>query len=565
MLDERRLRRVLEIGSTVVSELDLEAVLHRVLEEARELTGARYAALGVLDADKEALERFITVGTSDETRQQIGDPPHGRGVLGLLIRDPQPLRLPDLGADPRSSGFPPGHPPMRSFLGVPIVIRGEAYGNLYLTDKQDAEAFDADDEEATELLAGWAAIAIDNARVYNSEQQRRVELEQAVRALEATTAIARALGGETDLDRILELIVHRARALLAARNVVLLLNENDELRVRACAGPLADAVHDIRIPIEGSVGGEIVRSMRSRRIGEVRTHLRFALAERVDAEVGVLVPLVFRGRALGVLEAFDREDGVDFSADDEQLLVSFAASAATAVATAQTAANEALRRSMHASERERSRWARELHDDTLQQLAGLKMLLSGARRQGSAQRLEQAVGLALDQIDDSIAELRRLIVDLRPAALDDLGLADAVDSLVERVQRSSGLKTTVRIDIGDERLPRALEDTAYRIVQEALTNVVKHAGATRIDVTLLCADETLRIGVVDDGSGLDPTVETGGFGLIGMRERVALASGTLTIAPTPSGGTAIDVRLPLGLPAPDAPDGPDPDRAAGQR
>jgi signal transduction histidine kinase len=235
------------------------------------------------------------------------------------------------------------------------------------------------------------------------------------------------------------------------------------------------------------------------------------------------------------------------------------------VATAQTAANEALRRSMQASERERSRWARELHDDTLQQLAGLKMLLSGARRQGSAQRLEQAVGLALDQIDDSIAELRRLIVDLRPAALDDLGLADAVDSLVERVQRSSGLKTTVRIDIGDERLPRALEDNAYRIVQEALTNVVKHAGATRIDVALLCADETLRIGVVDDGSGLDPAAETDGFGLIGMRERVALASGTLTIAPGPSGGTAIDVRLPVGLPAPDAPDGPGPDRAAGRR
>jgi signal transduction histidine kinase len=454
---------------------------------------------------------------------------------------------------------------MRSFLGVPIVIRGEAYGNLYLTDKQGAESFDADDEEATELLAGWAAIAIDNARAYSSEQQRRVELEQAVHALEATTAIARALGGETDLDRILELIVHRARALLAARNVVLLLNENDELRVRACAGPLADAVHDIRIPIEGSVGGEIVRSMRSRRIDEVRTHLRFALAERVDAEVGVLVPLVFRGRALGVLEAFDREDGVDFSADDEQLLVSFAASAATAVATAQTAANEALRRSMQASERERSRWARELHDDTLQQLAGLKMLLSGARRQGSAQRLEQAVGLALDQIDDSIAELRRLIVDLRPAALDDLGLADAVESLVDRVQRSSGLKTTVRIDIGDERLPRALEDNAYRIVQEALTNVVKHAGATRIDVTLLRADDTLRIGVVDDGSGLDPAAETGGFGLIGMRERVALGDGTLRIAPGSTGGTAIDVRLPVGVSALDAPDGPGPDRVAGPR
>jgi GAF domain-containing protein len=227
---------------------------------------------------------------------------------------------------------------------VPILVRGEAYGNLYLTDKHSADDFDADDQEAIELLAGWAGIAIDNARAYTSEQRRRVELEQAVRALEATTAIARALGGETDLDRILELIVKRARALLEARNVVLLLAEGDQLHVRAAAGPAGAAVRDVRVPIEGSVGGEVVRTMRPQRMADVRARLRFGLASRVDAEVGLLVPLVFRGRALGVLEAFDREDGQDFDADDERLLVSFAASAATAVATAQTAANEALRR-----------------------------------------------------------------------------------------------------------------------------------------------------------------------------------------------------------------------------
>jgi len=541
MLDERRLRRVLEIGRTVVSELDLETVLHRVLEEARELTGARYAALGVLDDDKQTLERFITSGASPEMHRTIGDLPRGRGVLGILIRDPQPLRLADVSQHPRSYGFPVGHPPMRSFLGVPVLIRGEAYGNLYLTDKQGADEFDASDQEATELLAGWAAIAIDNARAYASEQQRRVELEQAVGALEATTAIARALGGETDVDRILELIVKRARALLEARNVLLLLSENDELHVRASAGPLAAAVRDVRVPADDSIAGEVVRTMRPQRLADVRSRLRFALAGRLDADVGLFVPLVFRGRALGVLEAFDREDGSTFSADDERLLTSFAASAATAVATAQTAANEALRRSMQASERERARWARELHDETLQQLAGLKLLLSGARRRGSLEPLDGAI----EQIDGVIAELRRLIADLRPAALDDLGLAAALESLLDRVERMSGLKTRIEIDIGPRRLPAGIEDAAYRIVQEALTNVTKHAGASEVSVTVRTEHDALAIAVTDDGVGLDPSAKTEGFGLIGMRERVSLAGGELTITPGESAGTVVAARLPI--------------------
>jgi signal transduction histidine kinase len=545
MLDERRLRRVLEIGRTVVSELDVEAVLQRVLEEARDLTGARYAALGVLDDDKTELERFITLGASPEMHRSIGDLPRGRGVLGILIRDPQPLRLADVGDHPRSYGFPVGHPPMGSFLGVPILIRGEAYGNLYLTDKEDADEFDDDDQEAIELLADWAAVAIHNARSYSAEQRRRVELEQAVRALEATTTIARALGGETDLDRILELIVKRARALLDARNVVLLLAEGDELQVRASAGPVAAAVRGIRIPREGSIGGDVVRSMRSQRIPDVRSRLRFGLAGRVDADVGLLVPLVFRGRALGVLQAFDREDGADFSDDDERLLTSFADSAAIAVATAQTAANEALARSLHASERERARWARELHDETLQQLAGLKVLLSGARRRAQLDVIDSALGQAIGQIEDSIGELRRLIADLRPATLDDLGLAPAVEALVERVSHTSGLKTTARIELGAQRLPTAVEDTAYRLVQEALTNVVKHAGASEVAVTLARDDDTVLIRVADDGVGIDPNRGTEGFGLIGMRERVALVAGTLTISAGRAGtGTRIDVRLP---------------------
>ncbi len=249
-----------------------------------------------------------------------------------------------------------------------------------------------------------------------------------------------------------------------------------------------------------------------------------------------------------MLEAFDRESGADFSPDDERLLVSFAASAATAVATAQTAANEALRRSLLASERERSRWARELHDETLQQLAGLKMLLRGAQRRGD---LDEAIGQAVTQIDSSIAELRRLITDLRPAVLDDLGLAPAVESLLERVEQTAGLVAHLDCDLGDERerLPAALEDGAYRIVQEALTNVVKHAGASRVDIRLIRAGGTLQISVRDNGRGLDPARPDSGFGLIGMRERVDLLDGTLSVTPAEPAGTVVHAQLPVAAPA----------------
>ena len=245
-LDASRLRRLLDVGRTLVSDLDLESVLRAVLEAASELTGARYAAIGVLAPDRRTLERFLTLGIDAEKQQQIGDLPRGRGVLGVLIDDPRPLRLADVGAHPKSYGFPIGHPPMRSFLGVPLLIRGEVWGNLYLTEKQDGE-FDEGDEEAILVLADWAATAIDNARLYRSERERRGELERAVRGLEATTEIARAIGAETHLGRVLELIVKRGRALVEARGMVILLSDGDDLVITAVAGQVASEVIGTRI------------------------------------------------------------------------------------------------------------------------------------------------------------------------------------------------------------------------------------------------------------------------------------------------------------------------------
>jgi GAF domain-containing protein len=202
-----RTRRLLQVGRTLVSEHDTEAVLDRILHEARDVTGARYAALGVLDERRTELERFLTLGLDDATHRAIGELPRGRGVLGVLIADPRPLRLTEVGNHPQSYGFPVGHPEMHSFLGVPIVIRGIGWGNLYLAEKDGGGGFTEEDEEAAVALAQWAAVAIDNARLYEDSEQRRHQLERAVRSLEAARDIAEAITGQSGLERILELIV----------------------------------------------------------------------------------------------------------------------------------------------------------------------------------------------------------------------------------------------------------------------------------------------------------------------------------------------------------------------
>ena len=323
---ERRLELLIETGRTLVSELDLEAVLQRVLDAARELTSARYAAVGVLDEHGAALERFLTVGIDEETHRAIGDLPRGRGVLGVLIREPEPLRLADVGKHARSYGFPLGHPPMKSFLGVPILVRGKPYGNLYLTEKEDGDEFDEQDEKDVVVLADWAAIAIENARGYAALDARREELERLVSTFDASSEIAQALAGGTDLDRILELVVKRGRALTDARSMLLLLEQGDDLVVAALAGELDDSLIGHRIPIAETAAGHVLRTGIAERLADVPGRLRFALAEQTNAESGLFVPLRVRGRSLGVLAAFDRlRDGPRFSAWDEQVLSGFAA------------------------------------------------------------------------------------------------------------------------------------------------------------------------------------------------------------------------------------------------
>jgi two-component system, NarL family, sensor histidine kinase DevS len=545
---EGRFRRLIDISSDLLSELDLEAVLKSVVEAARELTGAKYAALGVLDRERRELERFIYLGIDDKTKRNIGNLPRGRGVLGELIREPKPLRLRDVNQHPHAYGFPPGHPPMNSFLGVPISVRGEVYGNLYMTEKRDADEFDEADEEAAKMLAAWAGIAIENARLYTSLSEREAEVERALRRAETSVDIARTVGGETDVERVLDLIVKRARALVDARALLVMLRRGDHLFVAASAGTLTENVDDLEVPIEDTVFGVAMEEQVSHRLEKGSPPSQARLRQRLGAETALVVPLLFRGHAVGTLVALDREaGGVEFDQEDLRLLQSFAASAATAVATAQTVESDRLRQQIESAEKERERWARELHDEALQGLAAIRIVLATALQSKSEDRaaqIERAASDAIDQLENQINELNRLINDLRPAPLERLGLAGALEALAEECSARGGIEVETAIEIESE--PQGEEERiVYRLVQESLNNVVKHAGAGRVTVTARQLDDELLIGIADDGDGFDPGASSAGRGLPGMRERIELLGGEIEIESSPGDGTTVSARVPL--------------------
>ncbi|MBO0767818.1 MAG: GAF domain-containing sensor histidine kinase [Solirubrobacterales bacterium] len=544
-------RRLMQVGRDLLSELDPDVVLERILEEARTLTGARYAALGVLNPERTELARFITLGIDEHERRVIGDLPRGRGVLGVLIDDPKPLRLPAVGSHPQSFGFPAGHPEMSTFLGVPILIRDSAWGNLYLTEKRDGAEFSIADEQAVEVLAQFAATAIENARLYQQAERGRQELARVVRGLDAARTIADLVGTESELDRVLELVVKRGRALVSAQTVLILLVDGDELVVAAGAGTAGNR-RGRRQPLEGSVSGRVLAAGRPERIADVAVNLPIAVQHIgvVEAHTALLVPMVHRGNGIGVLIAFDRGAAAEqFSNQDEDLLRTFAASAANAVAISRSVEADRLRITIASAEDERRRWARELHDQTLQGLGGLRVLLSGAGRRDDPEELRAAVAQAISDVDTEIEGLRAIISDLRPALLDDLGLTAALEALIER-RRSEGLTVNAELAFPDrEHTPESfsldLETTVYRFVQEALTNVVKHASATSVWITAGLNDTHTTVDIRDNGVGFDPEAPAVGLGLTGIRERVALAGGSVSVD-SGEDGTTLHADIPVG-------------------
>jgi signal transduction histidine kinase len=536
-----RLRVLVEAGISLSSELSLDSLLERIVETAAALTGARYAALGVIDRSGQGLERFFTTGIDAETYEAIGELPRGRGILGVLIRDATPLRLRDIADDPRSVGFPEHHPPMRTFLGVPIVLRGVAYGNLYLTEKAGGAEFDEEDEELTQLLAAQAAVAIENARLYESSTGW-------LRQLETLNEIGAALASEIELEPLLDLVARRMQELVGARIVLIALPDaQGTLRVTAAAG--RDDLVGIELRLDATKVGRVLERGHTEPVDAVVDDPE--VDQRVARELGITsalyLPLEVRGRAFGVVAAHDKL-GADprFEESDIRLAESLVSRAAVAVDLSQRVSRDALRRAVQAQELERARLARELHDETGQALASILLGLGHLEEAVDTDEARRAAADLRDLVVRTLQDVRRLAVELRPSALDDFGLVPAVERLAATVAEQSGPTVDVEAHLGEARLSREAETVLYRIVQEALTNVVKHSSADRVSITLVQKAQTAVLVVEDDGHGFEPAATpTDALGLVGMRERVALVGGRLTVESTPGGGTTLVAEVPV--------------------
>ncbi len=533
-----RLRTLVQTGLAISSELSLDGVLQRIVEAAALVTGARYVALGVIDPTGASLERFVTHGVDEETRAVIGELPHGRGILGALITDAHTLRLHDLAEDPRSVGFPPGHPRMKSFLGTPIMLRGVAYGNLYLTEKDGGVDFDEGDEELITLLSLQAAVAIENARLYESATAWS-------RQLESLQEISAALAGELELPRLLQLVVERLRELIHARVVAIALPTPDGLRIEAIASEQPnELLHDV-IPYATKAGAVLARG-HSERVDAVLDdpEVEQEVARHFGATTGLYVPLLTRDGSIGIAFAHDRV-GRDprFTSADLRLAEHFAQRAAVAVELSRRVQRNSLRRVIEGQEGERRRLARELHDETGQALTSV---LLGLKTFESAEDKPAALAQLRELVVATLQDVRRLAVELRPKALDDFGLVAALERLVETFVDATGITVDFESQLGDERLPSEVETTLYRIVQESLTNIAKHAGARRVSVLLVRRGGAVTALVEDDGHGFDAEDELrGGIGLEGMRERLALLDGRLTIESNRGTGTSLVAEVPL--------------------
>jgi two-component system, NarL family, sensor histidine kinase DevS len=539
--EAERLRRLLDTSIAISSELSLDAVLERIVEAAAEVTGARYAALGVIDRTGTALERFVTHGIDEDTHAAIGDLPRGRGILGVLIDDARTLRLHDLADDPRSVGFPPNHPPMRTFLGTPILLRGVAYGNLYLTEKAGGVDFDAEDEELVSLLAAQAAVAIENARLYESATAWS-------RQLESLQEIGAALAEELDLPRLLELVASRLRELINARVVAIVLPAGSELRVEAVAGEgVRDLLH-ASIPKDSKIG-LVLERRRSERVDsmleDVEVHQD--VARRFNARTGLYVPLVVRDEAIGLIVVHDRLDADPrFGSGDQRLAEQFASRAAVAVDLSRRVASDSLRRLVEGQESERRRLARELHDETGQALTSVLLGLKALEDAKDEESVRAAAAQLRELVVATLQDVRRLAVELRPKALDDFGLVPALERLVQTFAEATGIEVHFEPQLGSERLSPELETTMFRIVQEALTNVAKHAGAEHVSIVLVRRDGFVTVLVEDDGQGFEPGAgREDSLGLVGMKERLALLAGQLKVESQPGAGTTLVAQVPL--------------------
>jgi two-component system, NarL family, sensor histidine kinase DevS len=518
----------------------LQTVLRRVVEAAVELVDARYGALGVLDESRNHLVEFITVGLDDSIREAIGALPKGLGLLGSIIRDAQPLRLVDLHEHDDSVGFPPHHPPMTSFLGVPIRIRDQVFGNLYLTDKISAEVFTDVDEELALGLASAAAVAIDNARLFEQVRQRGAMLA-------AIHEVSAALLSGAESSDSLRLLARRARELVEGDLATIALVDDDgRLVVEVADGPLADEFAGLVFGPAGTVSGEVIRTGRTVTLEDVSGDDRRGQPQVVDGRIGAAVwtPLVTAGRPFGSLSVARLVGKTSFSPAELDVVGSFATQAS--VIFEHDRARQELQRLNVLEDHERI--ARDLHDTVIQRLFATGMSLQGVTRGITAPALRERVGAAIDDLDVTIRQIRTVIFELEePLSAARPTLRAWALELAHEAGRMLGFEPRVSFEGPlDTVLGEAPANHVLATLREALSNVARHASAERVDVDLRILDDRVQLIVRDDGRGLDPEAATGaGRGLSNMRARAERHGGTLGIESAPGQGTTLTWSLPI--------------------
>jgi signal transduction histidine kinase len=538
-----QMRGLLEAVVAVSSGLDLESTLRRIVETAVRLVDATYGALGVIGDDKELAE-FIPVGLTNDEIGQIHHWPEGRGLLGLLIKEPQPLRLASIATHTESSGFPTGHPAMESFLGVPVRVRNEVFGNLYLTNKRGGGAFTEDDEAVLLALGAAAGVAVENARLY--EAARRSQ-----RWMQASAEVTTALLSGAEPGEVLARITSKAQELSDADFTVLALpdEEGRRLTVTYADGDDAEAVRGLVLPMGQSISGQVLAT------GTPVTSADFAHDERAAAAMravmnhigpAVVFPLGAPGSRRGVLTIGRRHGRAPFPQAEAAFAASFAAQAGVALELAASRA-EAERLSVY---QDRDRIARDLHDLVIQRLYATGMSLQGTMPMISRPEVAERVTRAVDDMDQTIKEIRGAIFALQ--ARDAGGPPDPradIVRLVEELTAVLGFAPSLRLGAGLRALnSEELTEQALVVLREALSNMARHAGASRADVTVdIGQDGILSVTVTDDGTGIPP----GGrrSGLRNLAERAEKLGGELRLgeaepdAPRP--GTRLEWRVPV--------------------
>ncbi|WP_443072101.1 sensor histidine kinase [Streptomyces sp. WMMC1477] len=533
-----RVHSLLEAVLTVGSELDLPQVLRRIVEAATVLVDAEYGALGVIGEDG-MLARFVPVGISEEQYAEIGHLPTGHGLLGELIRHPRPLRLPDLAAHPASRGFPEGHPPMHTFLGVPVRVRDEVFGNLYLTEKRDGREFDAEDESVLSTLAVAAGVAVENARLYEQARNRQ-------RWLEANAEVTASLLSGADESAVVELIVRHARHILHAELGALAVpvHEGADLRFVRVSGARWEGHQGLVVPAEGSFVGAAVRAGKPITSPDIAHDPRVTEGPRRWQGLGpaVAVPMESREDVRGVL-LLARGEPPAFGEHETAPLLTYAGQAALAMELADRRRDA----EQVALLEDRDRIARDLHDLAIQRLFATGISLQSALRFVDHPEAEHRLLHAVDDLDETVRIIRSTIFGLRrrEPGVRRHGLRVRVAEAAEEAARALGFTPSLHTEgLVDTDVPAEVGDEVVTVLAEALTNVARHAHATAADVALVVGGGRVALTVRDDGVGIPAAGRRSG--LLNLAERAERLGGGLTVEAPEAGGTRLVWSVPLG-------------------